>query len=73
MAAGQISNYAKKPRYVTCGACRWFQRDTQGRNFNVETGEYYMGVCAKGLKPDTEIKQFANKPRECESYGEVVL
>lgn len=73
MAAGQISNYAKEPRYVTCGACRWFQRDTQGRSFNIETGEYYMGVCAKGLRPDTEIKQFANKPRECKSYGEVVL
>lgn len=73
MAAGQISNYAKEPRYVTCGACRWFQRDTQGRSFSLETGEYFMGVCAKGLKPDTEIKQFANKPRECKSYGEVVL
>lgn len=73
MAAGQISNYTTEPRRVTCGACRWFQRDTQGRSFNIETGEFYMGLCAKGLKPDTEIKQFANKPRECESYGEVVL
>jgi hypothetical protein len=53
---------------VYCGECRHFQRDTEGRSFSNETGEYFMGVCAKGLHPDTAIKQFANKKRVCNEY-----
>lgn len=54
---------------VYCGECRIFQRDTEGPSRSIETGEYFMGVCLKGLRPDGMRKVFANKPRECEYYN----
>ena len=67
MAKGQIS-VNKEPQTVYCGECRHFHRDTEGTSFRIETGEFFMGVCGKGLKPDTVKKQFADKPRRCKSY-----
>lgn len=67
MAQGQISNYTN-PKKVFCANCKVFNRDTEGISYNKETGEYYMGECGKGLHPDTPRKQFANKPRYCDSY-----
>jgi len=58
-----------EPKKVYCGECRYFQRDTEGRSFNAATGEYFMGVCLKGLTPDTPKKQFADKVRICDAYS----
>ena len=65
--SGQLRT-TQEPEKVTCGECRFFERDTEGRSFYILTGEYYMGVCCLGRTPDTPIKQFANKPRKCEYY-----
>lgn len=69
MAKGQIK-VTEEPKkvLVSCGACKRFQRDTEGISYNRETGEYFMGLCGLGLKPDTPFKQFANRPRECDKY-----
>lgn len=56
------------PQKVTCADCRHFVRDTSGISRNNETGEYFMGVCSKGLTPDGCRKAFANKPRICQQY-----
>lgn len=62
-------NPTPKPQSkVTCGECHHFKRDTEGISRCRDTGEYFMGECLKGLRPDTEIKQFANKPRICKFY-----
>lgn len=53
---------------VYCGECKQFQRDTEGPSKSIETGEYFMGVCLKGLIPDGMRKVFANKPRVCEGF-----
>jgi len=58
----------QQPPTVFCGQCRHFLRDTSGPNYNNDTHEYFMGVCGKGLTPDTTRKQFANKPRLCPNY-----
>ncbi len=62
-----VKTQQQRPR-VYCGECKHFLRDTEGINHNVHTGEFFMGVCLRGLHPDTMIKQFANKPRDCEAY-----
>lgn len=59
------SNNQAKPRLVTCGTCRHFLHDTEGPSFNAYTHEYFVGVCSLGLKPDSPIKQFANRKRMC--------
>lgn len=56
------------PPCVTCGDCRHFRRDTEGRSYSCETGEYFLGFCELELTPDTKIKQFANKKRQCTEY-----
>lgn len=53
---------------VYCGECKQFKRDTEGPSRSIETGEYFMGVCLLGLRPDGMRKVFANKPRECKYY-----
>lgn len=57
-----------EPKRVTCGECRHFVRDTSGISRSNETGEYFMGVCGKGLTPDNIRKVFANKPRICSHH-----
>ena len=69
MAAGQIKvTEQKQPETVYCGECRFFVRDTDGINRNAYTGEFFMGVCQRGLHPDSPIKQFADHKRQCETY-----
>jgi hypothetical protein len=53
---------------VYCSDCRNFQRDTEGSSFRFDTHEYFMGICLKGLTPDSPKKQFADKPRTCKEY-----
>lgn len=60
-----------KPVLVTCETCRHFRRDTEGPSLNAETGVYFMGVCALGLKPDSPIKQFADKPHQCNKHQSI--
>ena len=67
MAKGQISNKSKVVR-VKCSDCRWFVRETEGISFRLDTKEFFMGDCSKGLHPDTPIKQFADHLRECKTY-----
>ncbi len=71
MATGQISNKQKVVR-VCCSDFRWFVRDTEGNSFKLGTNPkyYFMGECSKGLHPDTIKKQFADKPRICQTYSE---
>ena len=57
-----------KPRLVTCETCRHFHRDTTGPSYNAYTHVYFMGTCALGLTPHTPIKQFADKPHECNEH-----
>ncbi len=52
---------------VYCSDCDHFQRDTSGISRTID-GEYFMGICAEGLHPDTPKKQFADKARKCEHY-----
>lgn len=59
----------QKVTLVTCGMCRHFRRDTEGPSYNTYTHEYFMGVCGLGLKPDSQIKQFADKKRVCDRYS----
>ena len=69
MAQGQIAKSEKeKPKLVTCGRCRHFRLDTEGPSYYAYTHEYFMGVCGLGLKPDSPIKQFADKARVCENF-----
>ena len=69
MAQGQIRvTRNNQPKTVYCCDCRHFNRDTEGISFNAYTKEFFMGVCSLGLHPDTPIKQFANKPRHCETH-----
>ena len=64
-----MSTKAKpKPTLVVCADCRHFRRDTTGPSRNAYTHVYFMGTCALGLTPDTPIKQFANKQRECNKH-----
>jgi hypothetical protein len=56
-----------EPKKVYCAECRHFRRDTEGRSRTVD-GEYFMGICLKGLTPDSPKKQFADKPRVCNTY-----
>ena len=58
----------QKVTLVTCGRCRHFRRDTEGPSYNAYTHEYFMGVCGLGRKPDSPIKQFADKARVCDSF-----
>lgn len=53
---------------VTCGTCAHFRRDTSGPSFNAETHIFFMGRCKKGLHPDSPNKQFADKPRQCDTF-----
>lgn len=62
------TNEKEKPKIVHCCDCANFIRDTSGISHNVLTGEYFMGVCAMGLTPDSPKKQFADKPRICSSF-----
>lgn len=64
----KICKSAAKVTLVTCGTCRHFRRDTDGPSRNAYTHEYFMGACAFGLKPDSPIKQFADKARVCERF-----
>lgn len=64
----RICKPAAKPKLVTCGMCRHFRRDTEGPSYNAYTHEYFMGVCGLGLKPDSPIKQFADRERVCEGF-----
>ena len=57
-----------KPTLVVCADCRHFHRDTTGPSYNAYTHVYFMGTCTLGLTPDTPIKQFANKQRECNQH-----
>ena len=70
MAQGQISKYEKekKPKIVTCSTCAHFRRDTSGPSRNAYTHVYFMGTCAIGLTPHSPIKQFADKPHQCNQY-----
>lgn len=69
MAQGQISNYtAKKPALVVCATCAHFHRDTSGPSYNIYTHIYFMGTCALGLTPHSPVKQFADKPHQCNQY-----
>lgn len=69
MAQGQISKTQEiSERTVFCADCKRFNRETSGINFNIETGEYFMGGCPKGVKDVPTGKLFANKPRHCESF-----
>ena len=61
----------QKVTLVTCGTCRHFRRDTEGPSYNAYTHEYFMGVCGLGLKPDSPIKQFADKKRVCNEHKAV--
>lgn len=58
---------AVEPPKVYCGECKHFIRDTSGISRTIN-GEYFMGICAEGLHPDTPKKQFADKARKCEHY-----
>lgn len=64
----KICKEKAKVTLVRCGECRHFRRDTEGPSYNVYTHEYFMGVCGLGLKPDSPIKQFADKSRVCGNY-----
>ena len=69
MATGQISKKEKeKTKLVVCADCRHFHRDTTGPSYNAYTHVYFMGTCTLGLTPDTPIKQFADKQRECDKH-----
>lgn len=52
---------------VFCAECRLFTRDTQGISRRAYTGEYFMGLCSKGIH-DGLSKVFADKPRKCSNY-----
>lgn len=69
MAQGQISKYQKQPTTVYCSDCKHFLRDTEGPSRRNGLGEFFMGQCLAGLHPDTIKKQFADKPRRCDSYS----
>lgn len=56
-----------EPKKVYCSDCQHFQRDTSGISRDIK-GVYFMGVCQRGLHPDSPIKQFADKPRICETF-----
>ncbi|MBR6130307.1 MAG: hypothetical protein IKQ20_00430, partial [Bacteroidales bacterium] len=69
VAQGQISKSEKeKPKPVTCRRCRHFLLDTKGISYNVYTKVYFMGVCLLGRKPDSPIKQFADRERLCKGF-----
>jgi hypothetical protein len=70
MAKKQDKPIEQKPT-VFCSDCKFFIRDTTGPSFNAETREFFMGVCSKGLHPDSVIKQFANKPRHCSTFKSI--
>lgn len=57
-----------KPTLVTCATCRYFRRDTDGPSFNAYTHVYFMGTCGLGLTPHTPVKQFADKPHQCNKH-----
>ena len=57
----------KPVRRIKCGDCRHFRRDTEGRSLSKE-GVFFMGLCSLGLHPDSPVKQFADKMRECEQW-----
>lgn len=59
---------------VFCCDCVHFQRDTEGISRNIETGEFYMGHCAKDCDVTPygyKAKMFANKPRKCPKFRRV--
>ncbi|MBQ7280586.1 MAG: hypothetical protein IJR13_07695 [Bacteroidales bacterium] len=56
---------------VFCCDCRHCTRDTSGLSFSNDTGEYFMGTCARGTSDCGDLKPhiFLNKPRECNYYS----
>lgn len=60
----------KKVVRVYCANCLHSTRDTSGHSYSIETGEYFMGTCARGGSDCGELKRrvFMNKPRECDRY-----
>ena len=65
--AGKKQPIKIEPQKVYCGEYKYFRRDTEGISKTMD-GEYFMGVCLKCLTPDTVRKQFADKPRVCNTY-----
>lgn len=63
---------AKQPKTeqpkVRCADCRHFERDTEGISRNINTGVYFLGICKQGQHPDSTVKQFADRERECSTY-----
>lgn len=57
---------APPPKPVFCSDCRFAVRDTEGRSFSRDTGEYFMGKCLKGH--NAPFKVFMNKPRHCADH-----
>lgn len=53
---------------VHCAECRHFKRNTSGRSFSIETGEYFIGVCEVGVLTVGSSVKFADKPRHCKRW-----
>lgn len=65
MRKSQKTNQKKEVALVHCCDCKNFKRDTEGRSFCLDTGEFFMGVCLAVCKENSRVKKFADKPRIC--------
>ena len=57
---------------VHCADCRHFRRNTSGRSFSIETGEYFLGVCEVGVLTVGSSVKFADKPRNCKCFNKII-
>lgn len=67
MARKKVEQQQEEP-WVACKDCRWFHRDVDGISRVNGTDHYFMGVCGRGLHPDSPIKQFADNLRRCKQF-----
>lgn len=67
MSARRTKETARVVR-VYCSDCPLFVLDTKGINFNIQTGEFFMGDCPKGHGDGKPGRVFADKERECKDY-----
>lgn len=53
---------------VYCRDCKNFLRDHEGISRNIDSKEYFMGICLVGQKLDSEVKQFADNSKICKRF-----
>ena len=67
MMKKEKSTSSSARKLVRCCDCCNATRDTEGRSFSIDTGEFFMGKCDWGH--GDPFKVFMDKARECGHFN----